>query len=230
MPRRARIVAPGLPHHITQRGNNKRLIFFEDEDRMYYLECLQEYSLDFSLTILGYCLMNNHVHFMAIPREADSLAAVFGLLNMRYSQYLNKKMDSSGHLWQGRFFSCVADGPHFVQALKYVERNPVRAGMVSMPWEWEWSSAAEHCGIKTTNLSEACLDEYTGLTPHQWRDYIEASEEVDSVHVIRKSTLSGCPIAVVSCQEKPRRGRPRKPEIPQKILEKSQENLRNTKC
>jgi len=220
MPRRARIVAQGLPHHITQRGNNRRPVFFEDEDRLHYLELLQEYSLDFNLTILGYCLMNNHVHFMAIPGKADSLAAVFGLLNMRYSHYLNRKMDSSGHLWQGRFFSCVADGPHFVQALKYVERNPVRAGMVSMPWEWEWSSAALHCGIRNNDFSEACLDEYTGLTSPQWRAFIEVSDEVDSVHVIRKSTLSGCPISAFSFQEMPRRGRPRKnTEKPQKTRE-----------
>ena len=214
MPRRARIVAPGLPHHITQRGNNKRLIFYEDEDRMHYLEWLQEYSLESSLIIVGYCLMNNHVHFVAVPQAADSLASLFRLLNTRYSHYMNKKTESSGHLWQGRFFSCVAEGPHFIRALKYVERNPVRAGIVSMPWEWEWSSAAEHCSAESSVFSEISFNEYTGMTPLQWRVYIEASEEVDSVHVIRKSTLSGSPIAVVSCQERQRRGRPRKPEIP----------------
>ncbi len=210
MPRHARIVAPGLPHHITQRGNNKRIIFYENEDRMNYLEWLLEYALKFNIIMLGYCLMNNHVHFVAVPREAGSLAALFRLLNMRYSRYMNKKMESSGHVWQGRFFSCVAEGPHFIRALKYVERNPVRAGMVTMPWEWEWSSAAEHCGAKSSYFNEISFNEYTGMTPLQWRIYVEASEEIDSVHIIRKSTLSGCPIAAVPCEKRPRRGRPRK--------------------
>lgn len=209
MPRIARIIAPGFPHHITQRGNNKRLIFHDREDRNQYIEWLLEYSMSFNLNMLGYCLMDNHVHFVAVPQENDSLARLFRLLNTRYSHYINKKMGSSGHFWQGRFFSCIAKGPHFIQTLKYVERNPVRAGIVTMPWQWEWSSAAEHCGIRRSLFRNACMDEYTGLTPFQWREYIEASEENDSIYAIRRSTLSGCPIPETNLMDLPRRGRPR---------------------
>jgi len=209
VPRNARIVAPGFPHHITQRGNNKRLIFYDREDRDRYLEWLLEYSLNFNLTMLGYCLMDNHVHFVGVPHEDDSLARLFRILNTRYSHYINRKMGSSGHFWQGRYYSCIAKGPHFIQTLKYVERNPVRAGIVSMPWQWEWSSAAEHCGIRQSYFGGVYLDEYTGLTPFQWRVFIEASEETDSVYAIRRSTLSGSPIPESRLTDLPTRGRPK---------------------
>jgi putative transposase len=90
--------------------------------------------------------MDNHVHFIVIPREEDSLSKVFSISHMRYSQYFNKKKKASGHLWQGRFYLCVMDDDYLVTALRYVERNPVRAGIVRKPWQWKWSSAGEHVG------------------------------------------------------------------------------------
>ncbi len=148
MPRIPRIVAPGLPHHVTQRGNNRQSIFHGKEDPVLYLEWFREYAMKYGLTVLGYCIMDNHVHFIVVPQSTGSLAKVFRLLNMRYSHYVNRKMGTCGHLWQGRFFSCIVNGPHLLTTLKYVERNPVRAGMVSFPWEWELSSAREHIGEK----------------------------------------------------------------------------------
>ena len=103
MPRVARIVAPGYPHHITQRGNYAQEVFPEDSDRQQYLEWIAEYSKKHEVSLLGYCLMGNHVHFIAVPRKDDSLAKTFNAAHMRYSQYINKKRNVRGHLWQGRF-------------------------------------------------------------------------------------------------------------------------------
>jgi putative transposase len=202
MPRISRIVAPDLPHHITQRGNNKRIIFYEKEDFLFYLQLFREYATKFGLTLLGYCLMSNHVHFIAVPSQADSLASVFKFLNTRYSHYMNKKMESCGHLWQGRFFSCIVDGPHLLRALKYIERNPVRAGMVMLPWEWEWSSAAEHSGKRSSHFDSVNFQELVGMTYHEWKLFIAASEEIDSAYDIRRSTIAGHPLVTAACLEK----------------------------
>jgi putative transposase len=201
MPRISRIVAPELPHHITQRGNNRRIIFYGREDLLRYLDWFQEYATKFGLTVLGYCLMSNHVHFIVVPTRPDSLASVFKSLNTRFSHYINKKTESSGHLWQGRFFSCIVQGPHLLRALKYVERNPVRAGMVSLPWEWEWSSAAEHSGESPSYFDRRYFDEMVAMTHVEWKSYIAASEEIDSVYEIRKSTHVGHPLVTAVCLE-----------------------------
>ena len=141
MTRIARIIAVDYPHHITQRGNNHRIVFNDDEDRKKYLSLVREYAQKYKISILCYCLMSNHVHFISIPHKEDSLAKTFNFAHMRYSQYFNKKTSSCGHLWQSRFYSCVLDEPHLIMAARYIERNPVRAKMVKKAWEWKWSSA-----------------------------------------------------------------------------------------
>ena len=137
MPRIARLVAIGLPHHITQRGNYRQDVFLDDNDRIKYLSWIREYSDKYGLSILSYCLMQNHVHFIVIPEREDSLAKTFNTAHMRYSHYFNKKLKATGHLWQGRFYSCVLDGPHLIVAAKYIERNPVRARLVNKPWQYQ---------------------------------------------------------------------------------------------
>ena len=127
MPRSARTVAVNYPHHITQRGNFRQNVFEDDIDKKNYLAWIEEYSRRYGLTLLSYCLMQNHVHFIAIPHKEDSLARTFNTAHMRYSQYYNKKINTAGHLWQGRFFSCVMDDKHLLAATRYIERNPVRA-------------------------------------------------------------------------------------------------------
>ena len=106
---RARVVAVGYPHHITQRGNNRQDIFFDDNDREEYLGLLNRHARKYSLDVLSYCLMSNHVHIIAVPHTPEALAQTFNFTHMRYSQYYNKKMEMSGHLWQGRFYSCIMD-------------------------------------------------------------------------------------------------------------------------
>ena len=147
MPRRARVVFEGVVHHITQRGNYRQNVFEDDSDKRKYVEFIREYSEKYGMKIYAYCLMSNHVHFIATPLKEDSLAMTFKYSNMRYSSYFNKKNKRSGHLWQGRFYSCPLQFEHALEALRYVERNPVRARMVELPWEYEWSSAREHVGF-----------------------------------------------------------------------------------
>jgi len=158
VPRRARVVFEGVVHHITQRGNYRQNVFEDDSDKRKYVEFIREYSEKYGMKIYAYCLMSNHVHFIAAPVKEDSLAMTFKYVNMRYSSYFNKKNRRSGHLWQGRFYSCPLQFEHALEALRYVERNPVRAKMVELPWEYEWSSAREHVGfnaeIDTSTKSE----------------------------------------------------------------------------
>lgn len=123
MPRIARAVAVGFPHHITQRGNYRQTVFEKNDDYSVYLDWLKNYSDKYSLKIWAYCLMSNHVHFVVVPQENDSMARTFNTLHMRYSQYMNKKHEAAGHLWQGRFYSCVLDERHLYACMRYVENN-----------------------------------------------------------------------------------------------------------
>ena len=130
MPRQARVVAVGAPHHITQRGNNCQDVFLLDADRYQDVGLLAEHSRQCGLQILGYCLMTNHVHLVAIPSRSDSLANTLRRTHSHYAQSFNQRYGRSGHLWQNRFFSCGLDRDHLVTTLAYVDLNPVRAGMV----------------------------------------------------------------------------------------------------
>ena len=144
MPRQSRLVIPDIPHHIVQRGNYKQEIFQRESDFKIYCQWFKEYSEKYCLETYAYCLMTNHVHFIVVPRTEDGLARVFNTLHMRYAQYINKRKGVTGHLWQGRFFSCLLDETHLYRAIRYVERNPVRAKMTSEAWGYKWSSASEH--------------------------------------------------------------------------------------
>lgn len=148
MPRRLRIVIPGLAHHITQRGNNRQIVFDENIDYLKYCHWISKYSLLCGLDILAYCLMPNHVHFIAIPRDTESISRTFQFTQMRYAQYMHEKRGASGHLWQGRFYSCVLSESHLYRAIRYIERNPVKGQSVKYAWEYEWSSAKWHVGME----------------------------------------------------------------------------------
>ena len=142
--RQARVVAVGTPHHITQRGNNCQDVFLLESDRHSYVGLLAEQSRQCGLQILGYCLMTNHVHLVAVPGRSDSLANTLRRVHSRYAQSFNRRYQRSGHLWQNRFFSCGLDRDHLVTALAYVDLNPVRAGMVGSAQVYPWSSARAH--------------------------------------------------------------------------------------
>lgn len=193
MPRIARIVAVGLPHHITQRGNYKQKVFLDDNDKKRYLSWIQEYTHKFGLSVLAFCLMPNHVHFIVIPNKEESLAKTFNVAHMRYSQYFNKKIQAKGHLWQGRFYSCVLDEPHLILAAKYIERNPVRANIVKKPWQWKWSSASAHINKEKSLINLNDLFKIVEMSPETWRQYIDSKEEEMVLNEIRMRTRTGRP-------------------------------------
>ncbi|OGW77137.1 MAG: hypothetical protein A3I73_02970 [Omnitrophica bacterium RIFCSPLOWO2_02_FULL_45_16] len=200
MPRIARLVVPDHPHHITQRGNYRQEIFKDDADRKQYLEFISYYSKKYHLEILSYCIMSNHVHFIATPKKEDSLALVFRTAHTRYSQYFNKKINAYGHLWQGRFYSCVLDEQHLLAAARYIERNPVRIKIVKKPTDYIWSSARSHAGISHSDIiNTSPLFKYIEIKQgSEWKDFIYESDEPDEIAVIRRYTMTGRPLGGAS--------------------------------
>ncbi len=144
MSRLARIVIPGCPHHVTQRGNHHQTVFFTDGDRRVYLEILRDHCRSHGVRVLAYCLMTNHVHLVAVPEREESLARTFGRTHNEYARWMHVRERQVGHLWQNRFYSCPLEQRRLRDALRYVELNPVRAGLVQEAWEWRWSSAEAH--------------------------------------------------------------------------------------
>ncbi|WP_208599519.1 transposase [Desulfospira joergensenii] len=142
-----RIVVPGYPHHIVQRGVRSLDIFFKGQDKIEYFNFLNEQSGRFRLTILAYCLMTNHVHLLAVPEKEDSPAKAVGEAHRQYTRMINFRENLRGFLFQGRFSSCpVYTDQYLFTALRYIEQNPVKAKIVKYPWQYKWSSASFHCG------------------------------------------------------------------------------------
>lgn len=191
MPRIARVFAVNYPHHITQRGNNKETVFFDDEDREFYLKTLVRYSHKRGLEIWAYCLMNNHIHILAVPKKEDSLARGIGGVNLIYTQYINRKHKKSGRLWQNRFYSTIVEKEPYLWAVaRYIERNPVRAKLVTRPEDYLWSSAKAHVtGVRDSILSGNWLGE---KEIKAYRDFLK--EEEKEINLIRKTTSTGRPL------------------------------------
>lgn len=194
MPRLARAVAVGFAHHITQRGNNCQDVFFVDDDRRVYLELLKEQAGKYLLELVGYCLMSNHIHIVATPHEQDSLAKAIGRTHFRYTQYINRFHRRSGHLWQGRFYSCALDERHFWLAMKYIELNPVRARLCRKPWRYEWSSAAGHVDDKAESDILSLSQWYDMISAGQWRKELDAGLSDSELGRVRLSTHTGRPL------------------------------------
>jgi putative transposase len=136
--RLARVVAVGVPHHITQRGNAQRFALQDEADRKVYLDLLRQSAELHGIALIGYCLMSNHVHLVAIPERADVLARALKETHGRFASYWNALHHSTGHVWQGRYYSCPLDEPHLWEALRYTELNPVRACLVNRAEGWDW--------------------------------------------------------------------------------------------
>ncbi len=184
-----------IPHHIIQRENYRQNVFLDDSDKRRYLSLIADYSQKYRLKILAYCLMDNHVHFVVIPMNADSMAKTFSISHTLYSQYFNKKMKVFGHLWQGRFYSCVLDENHLIAAGRYVERNPVRAGMVKKSVEYVWSSARSHADGRCKEIIDTSLFfKYIEVGQDKWGEFIEEEEKSDEINIIRKHTMTGRPL------------------------------------
>ena len=146
MARIARVVVPGLPHHITQRGNRRMKTFFSEADYRMYLASMDEWCLKHQVEIWAYCLMPNHVHLIATPTTAEGLGLAIGEAHRRYTRFINEQKGWKGHLWQGRFASYPLDEAHLLAAARYIELNPVRARLVKHPWDYPWSSCQAHLG------------------------------------------------------------------------------------
>ena len=194
MARLPRVVAAGAAHHVTQRGNARRDVFEIDSDRRVYLDLLGDSCRYYHLGLLGYCLMPNHVHLIAIPDHPDSLYLAMKALHGRYASYLNARQGTTGHVWQGRYYSCPLDENHLWEALRYTERNPVRAGMVERPDDYRWSSAAAHrVGEDRSELLDLDLW-WARFTPVEWREFLENRESETDLEVIRRATHTGRPL------------------------------------
>jgi putative transposase len=193
MTRLARVVAVDLPHHVTQRGNARQFLLTNDVERTVYLNLLRKSAEVRGLAVMGYCLMSNHVHLVVIPHRQDALALTLKQTHGRYASYWNASRQTSGHVWQGRYYSCPLDGEHLWQALRYTELNPVRAGLVADAEAWVWSSAGMHCGAPTESwlTMELWRLRWDAV---RWRQYLSAGETEDERIAIRKSTYSGRPL------------------------------------
>ena len=144
MARIPRVVVPGLPHHVTQRGNRRQQTFFSDEDYAEYRRLMAAFCARCRTETWAYCLMPNHVHLIMVPSTPDGLRCTLGETHRRYTRMINERQGWSGHLWQERFHSFVMDEPHLLAAARYIERNPVRAGLCESVEQWPWSSAYAH--------------------------------------------------------------------------------------
>ncbi|MCH8344934.1 MAG: transposase [Planctomycetes bacterium] len=195
MPRVARIVVPGLAHHITQRGNNRQDVFFINDDRRAYLRILTQQAQRYGLSVLSYCLMKNHVHLIVTPERSDSLALAIGRTHWLYARYINRLHRRSGHLWQNRFFSFAMDADHLLRAARYVERNPVRARLVRLPWRYQWSSAAAHCGQPDRSGVLDLTAWRTFVRRRAWLGILQQPEDDSLVLRIRRQTKTGRPLA-----------------------------------
>ncbi|WP_341938815.1 transposase [Marinimicrobium sp. C2-29] len=170
MPRRARHYLAGFPYHIVQRGNNRQNCFLDDEDHQFYLELWQKQSERYGAQVHAYCLMTNHIHFLATPLEEDALSATMKVVGSRYAQFVNRKYERTGTLWEGRHrASLIETGRYLLCCYRYIELNPVRAGMVSAPEEYPWSSYAANA-----------LNQESWIVPHS--DYLSlgSTEEARS--------------------------------------------------
>jgi putative transposase len=194
MPRCARIVIPGLPHHITQRGNYRQKIFHRAEDYRLYLQLLTEFARHTGVGVHAYALMPNHVHVVAVPRDRQGLSKLFQRVHGEYARAIHLRLRRTGHLFQARYHSVALDPEHYWASMVYVERNPVEAGLVTRAEEWRWSSARAHL----SGVDEGLLDvvefreRYTG---ERWKSRLELGlRDAALVERLREGTRAGRPM------------------------------------
>ena len=191
MARLARVVAPGLPHHVTQRGNRRQKVFFSDEDYRVYRDLLAEHCAAARVAVWGYCLMPNHVHLILVPRDADGLSAALAATRRRYTRHINRRQNWTGYLWQGRFASFVMDEAHTLMCARYVEMNPVRARIADRARDWRWSSARAHLAGKNDDL--VTVKPLLDLVP-DWRAFLDERPGKGELDRLRASSRTGRPL------------------------------------
>jgi putative transposase len=191
MARLARLVIPGMPHHVTQRGNRRQQTFFHDEDYAAYIELMADWCREEGVEIWGYCLMPNHVHLIAVPATEQGLRRAIGEAHRRYTRRINFREKWRGYLWQGRFASFVMDEPYLLAAARYVELNPVRAGLVANAAEWPWSSAKSHLSGRDDGLvNVAPLLAMIG----DWIAFLNSAMREEELQDLREHGRTGRPL------------------------------------
>ena len=190
MARLARVVLPGVPHHITQRGVRSIDVFSSDEDKLFYLELLRSASEECGITVLSYCLMNNHIHLLVVPERETSLSSGVGMVHRHYSRMVNLREDTHGYLFQGRFFSCPLADYYLPAVLKYIALNPVRAGICKQASEYKWSSARFYLGLESKNL--LIKDKTWFGTPSKWKSLLKTNPK--EIELLRKHFRTGRPL------------------------------------
>jgi putative transposase len=191
MVRLARVVVPGVPHHVTQRGNRRLETFFSDADYRAYIALLAEHCRDARVAVWAYCLMPNHVHLILVPAHEDGLRRALGEAHRRYTRRVNFRQGWRGHLWQERFHSFPMDEEYLLAAARYVELNPVRAGLAKQARAWAWSSARAHLAGRDDGLVEtAPLLERVG----DWKAFLRGGVEAAVLAEMRGRERTGRPL------------------------------------
>ncbi len=189
MGRMARVVLPGVPHHVTQRGVRRMNVFDSDIDRKYYLKVMRKYCEKYGASVICWCLMSNHIHLIIEPSDESSLSQAVGNAHQAYTRKFNELHGDKGYLFQGRFHSTPMDRPHFYSAVRYVLRNPVRAGMVPDPFAYRWSSVLYNSGLADTDVLVKCNKRLAWVT--HWDEYL--SDDPEDIDDVRKCTRTGRP-------------------------------------
>jgi putative transposase len=197
MARIARVIAPGIPHHITQRGNRRQQTFFCDDDYRAYIDLMVEWCGKCHVEVWAWCLMPNHVHLIAVPDSEIGLARAIGEAHRRYTRRINFREGWRGHLWQERFASFPMDDNYLLAAVRYVEMNPVASGLVAHPGDYPWSSARAHIAGQNDQLTK--VEPLLALV-NNWNDFLSLATEED-LGVLHKHERSGRPLGKVSFVE-----------------------------
>lgn len=191
MARVARIVIPGIPHHVTQRGNRRQKTFFSEQDYRAYIVLMSEWCKLCKVQVWAYCLMPNHVHMIAVPETSEGLCRAIGEAHRRYTRLVNFREGWRGFLWQGRFASFPMDERYLLAAARYVEMNPVRARLAGSPELYPWSSAAAHISGKDDALVRVTpLLELVG----DWQDFLGTEEAGQEAEEMRRHERTGRPL------------------------------------
>jgi len=191
MPRAARLIVPGIPHHVTQRGNRRQQTFFREEDYQLYVKLLRFWCGKAGTRVWAWCLMPNHVHLVLVPAHPGGLCAALREAHRRYTSAINQREEWRGHLWQSRFASFPMDEQHLHSCVRYVELNPVRAGLVARPEQWRWSSARAHLGLAADEITEVAPLQHR---VEEWRSYLDSGLDDRERDTIRAGERTGRPL------------------------------------
>lgn len=195
MPRKPRLIEEGAPHHITQRGNRKELLFFDQLDRVVYKKLLKKFMLLWQVEILAYCLMTNHIHLILVPSSRAGLIRMMNTVQTKYAFYINQKRKTCGHTWHSRYFCSPLDHDYMWTAIRYVELNPVRANMVEFAEDYPWSSARFHCDANCFDSILTHDSKWANILAmrNNWQRWLREDELEENINIFRKQHSQDLP-------------------------------------